>query len=53
MTPDVIILGVYRGLALVIAVAMVIVVFRSRDWRPQFYAMLVFVVFALRAAGIK
>jgi hypothetical protein len=53
MTPDVIILGVYRGLALVIAVAMVIVMIRSRDWRPQFYAMLLFVVFALRAAGIK
>ena len=53
MTPDVLILGIYRGLALVIAVAMVIVMIRSRDWRPQFYAMLVFVVFALRAAGIK
>jgi hypothetical protein len=35
MTPDVIVLGVYRGLALVIAVAMVIVMIRSRDWRPQ------------------
>ena len=53
MTPDVIILGIYRGLALVIAVAMVIVMIRSRDWRPQFYATLIFVVFALRAAGIK
>ena len=53
MTPDIIILWIYRGLALVIAVAMVVVMIRSRDWRTQFYAMLVFVVFALRAAGIK
>jgi hypothetical protein len=53
MTPDILILGIYRGLALIIAVAMVIVMIRSRDWRPQFYAMLVLVVFALRAAGIK
>lgn len=53
MPPDVIILWIYRGLALAIAIAMVVVMLRSRDWRPQFYAMLVFVVFALRAAGIK
>jgi hypothetical protein len=53
MTPDILIFWIYRGLALVIAVAMVIVMLRSRDWRAQFYAMLVFVVFALRAAGIK
>jgi hypothetical protein len=53
MLPDLIILGIYRGLALIIAVAMVIVILRSRDWRPQCCAMLVLVVFALRAAGIK
>lgn len=53
MTPDILILWIYRGLALIIAVAMIIVMLRSRDWRPQFCAMLVFVVFALRAAGIK
>ena len=53
MTPDILILWIYRGLALVIAIAMVAVMLRSRDWRPQCYAMLVFVVFALRAAGIK
>ena len=47
MTPDILILWIYRGLALVIAVAMAIVMIRSRDWRPQFYAMLIFVVFAL------
>jgi hypothetical protein len=53
MTADILILWIYRGLALVIAIAMVVVMLRSRDWRPQCYAMLVFVVFALRAAGIK
>ena len=53
MTADLAILWVYRGLALVIAVAMIIVMLRSRDWRSQFYAMLIFVVFALRAAGVK
>ena len=53
MTADVLIFWIYRGLALAIAVAMVVVILRSRDWRPQFYAMLVFVVFALRAAGVK
>ena len=53
MTADLVILWVYRGLALVIAIAMIIVMLRSRDWRSQFYAMLIFVVFALRAAGVK
>ena len=53
MTPDILLLWIYRGLALAITVAMVIVMVRSCDWRSQFYAMLVFVVFALRAAGIK
>jgi hypothetical protein len=44
---------VYRLLALVVAVMMVIVLWRERDWRAQLYAALVFVPFALRAAGIK
>jgi hypothetical protein len=44
---------VYRLLALVVAVMMLIVLWRERDWRAQLYAALVFVPFALRAAGIK
>jgi hypothetical protein len=44
---------VYRLLALLVAVMMVIVLWRVRDWRAQLYAALVFVPFALRAAGIK
>ena len=44
---------VYRLLALMVAVMMVIVLWRERDWRAQLYAALVFVPFALRAAGIK
>lgn len=43
----------YRGLAAVVALVMAILVLRSRDWRQQVYAALVFVPFALRAAGIK
>lgn len=53
MTPDILILAIYRGMALVIAIAMIVVMLRSRQWRPQLYAMLVFIPFALRAAGIK
>jgi len=44
---------VYRLLALIVAVMMVVVLWRERDWRAQLYAALVFVPFALRAAGIK
>ena len=53
MTPDIALLVAYRLLALVIAVAMVVTMLRSREWRTQFYAMLVFIPFALRAAGVK
>lgn len=53
MTPDIVLLLVYRLLALVVAVAMVVTMLQSRDWRTQFYAMLVFIPFALRAAGVK
>ena len=44
---------VYRLLALIVAVMMVVVLWRERDWRAQLFAALVFVPFALRAAGIK
>lgn len=53
MTTDILIFWIYRFFALAIAVSMAFVMLRSRDWRPQFCAMLVFVVFALRAAGVK
>lgn len=53
MTADILVFWIYRGFAIFIALAMVVVMLRSNDWRPQFYAMLVFVVFALRASGIK
>lgn len=44
---------VYRLLALLIAVLMVVGVFRGRDWRQQVFAAIVLVPFALRAAGLK
>lgn len=43
----------YRGLALVVAAAMVVAILRASDWRQQALAALVLVPFALRAAGIK
>lgn len=43
----------YRGLAAVVAIVMAILALRADDWREQVYAALVFVPFALRAAGIK
>jgi hypothetical protein len=50
---ELVLMLVYRLLALIVAVMMVIVLWRERDWRAQLYAALVFVPFALRAAGIK
>ena len=44
---------VYRLLALVVAIMMVVVLWRERDWRAQMFAALVFVPFVLRAAGVK
>lgn len=53
MLPDLALLAVYRLLALLVALAMVVTMLRAQDWRLQFYAMLVFIPFALRAAGVK
>lgn len=53
MAPDIVLLFVYRFLALAIAVAMVVTILRSRDWRTQFCAAIVLIPFALRAAGVK
>ena len=43
----------YRAMALLIAAMMVWVIFRQRNWQQQFFAALLFVPFALRAAGVK
>lgn len=43
----------YRAMALAVAVMMIWVVFRERGWWPQFFAMIVFIPFVLRAAGVK
>ena len=50
---DLLLTVVYRALALLVAAMMVLCLFRARDWREKAFAMLVFVPFALRAAGIK
>lgn len=50
---DLLLLYTYRLLAAVIALLMIWAMFRERDWRTQFFAMLVFVPFALRAVGVK
>jgi len=53
MTAELIIMFVYRVMALLVAGMMLFVLWRERDWRTQFYATLVFVPFLLRAVGIK
>ena len=50
---ELVLMLVYRLLALIVAGMMVIVLWRERDWRAQLFAALVFVPFALRAAGVK
>jgi len=50
---EMILMLIYRALALVVAIMMVVVLWRERDWRAQLFAALVFVPFALRAAGVK
>jgi len=50
---DEVLLWVYRALAAVIAVMMARAIWQGASWRVQLFAALVFVPFALRAAGIK
>ena len=50
---ELVLMMVYRLLTLIVAIMMVIVLWRERDWRAQLFAALVFVPFALRAAGVK
>jgi hypothetical protein len=50
---DLLLALVYRALALIVAAMMLWSLFRMRDWQQKTFAILVFVPFALRAAGIK
>jgi hypothetical protein len=50
---ELVLMLLYRLLALIVAIMMLIVLWRERDWRSQLFAALVFVPFALRAAGVK
>jgi len=50
---DLFLLYAYRLMTTVIAIAMVWVIFRDRDWRQQVSAALIFIPFVLRAAGVK
>lgn len=43
----------YRLMALFVAVMMMVVIWRERDLRSQFYAALVFVPFVLLALGVR
>lgn len=53
MTFGLMLLIVYRAMALAVALMMIWVMFRQRDWREQVFAAIVLVPFALRAAGVK
>jgi hypothetical protein len=50
---ELVLMLIYRVLALIVAAMMVVVLWRERDWRAQLFAALVLVPFALRAAGVK
>ena len=50
---ELVLMIVYRLLALIVAVMTVVVLWRERDWHAQLFAALVFVPFVLRAAGVK
>jgi len=53
MSAELSVMIAYRLLALFVAGMMLVVVWRERDLRQQFYAALVFVPFILRAIGLK
>ena len=46
-------MAIYRLLALFVAVMMIRVIWRDKDWRPQLSASLVLIPFILRGLGIK
>jgi hypothetical protein len=53
MTAAFALMMIYRLMALFVAGMMIYMIWRERDWRPQFYAALVFVPFVLRGLGVK
>lgn len=53
MTASFVLMMIYRLMALFIAAMMVYVLWRSKDWKPQLFAALVFVPYILRALGVK
>lgn len=53
MTAALVLMYIYRLLALFVAGMMIYVIWRERDWRPQLYGALVLVPFLLRGLGVK
>ena len=53
MIVEVGLMAVYRIVSLAIAGVAVYVLFCERDWRQQLFSIIIFIPFALRAAGIK
>ncbi len=53
MLLELVLLYAYRLMALAVALMMIGVIFRKPNWQEQFFALLVLVPFALRAAGVK
>ena len=53
MSAALVLMIIYRVLALCVAGMMLVVIWRERDWRPQMYSALVFVPFILRGLGLK
>lgn len=46
-------LVIYKLMAAVVALMMVFAMFREKNWQYQLMALMVFIPFALRAAGVK
>ncbi len=44
---------VYKLMAILVALMMVFAMFREKNWQNQLVALMVFVPFVLRAAGVK
>lgn len=53
MAFELVLMIVYRALALAVAAMMVWTMFRRTDWREQAFAVIVFIPFVLRAVGVK
>ena len=53
MSSALILMFIYRALALGVAGMMVVVILKERDWKVQIYSALVFVPFVLRGLGVK